>query len=161
MHLQGALAGNTTISGNLTGIFSGAQIVVGLILGMVTKVTKQYTLPVAMLSFSIGEVILILFPSQLTMLMIGAVFCGFSQGIFIPQAMVEVAGAVNPAATAMASACFTCAICFGQLISPTVLNTISQIVFGEITTTNVYLIAVIGMTAVALVTMMKRRKEIR
>ena len=126
MHLSGNLAGNTAVSGNLTGVFSGSQIVIGLILGMVTKITKKYTLPVAMLSFSIGGLLLILFPSNLIMLMAGAVFCGFSQGIFIPQAMVDVAGAVKPVATAMASACFTCAMCFGQVISPTVLNTISK-----------------------------------
>ena len=94
------------------------------------------------------------------MLMAGAVFCGFSQGIFIPQAMVDVAGAVKPVATAMASACFTCAMCFGQVISPTVLNTISKLVFGEVSTTNVYIISVIGMTVVAVITIiMKRRKE--
>lgn len=160
MHLSGELAGNTTISGNLTGIFSGAQILVGFLLGLITKVTKKYTLPVAMLSFSIGGILLILFPSKLSMLVIGAVFCGFSQGIFIPQAMVDVAGAVDATATAMASACFTCAMCFGQLVSPTILNTISKIVFGEVSTTNVYRIAVIGMTIAAIFTiMMKRRKE--
>lgn len=160
MHLSGNLAGNTAVSGNLTGVFSGSQIVIGLILGMVTKITKKYTLPVAMLSFSIGGLLLILFPSNLIMLMAGAVFCGFSQGIFIPQAMVDVAGAVKPVATAMASACFTCAMCFGQVISPTVLNTISKLVFGEVSTTNVYIISVIGMTVVAVITIiMKRRKE--
>lgn len=160
MHLSGALKGNTAVSGNLTGIFSGSQIVVGLILGFITKITKKYTLPVAMLSFSVGGLILILFPSNLIMLMIGAVFCGFSQGMFIPQAMVDVAGAVKPVATAMASACFTCAMCFGQLVSPTILNTVSKVVFGEVSTTNVYIISVIGMTAVAVITIiMKRRKE--
>lgn len=160
MHLSGSLAGDTAASGNLTGIFSGSQIVVGLILGMITKVTKKYTLPVAMLSFSAGALLLVLFPSNFVMLLIGAVFCGFSQGMFIPQAMVDVAGAVKPVATAMASACFTCAMCFGQLISPTVLNTVSKIVFGDITTTNVYLISAVGMTVVAVFTfIMKARKE--
>ena len=71
MHLSGNLAGNTAVSGNLTGVFSGSQIVIGLILGMVTKITKKYTLPVAMLSFSIGGLLLILFPSNLIMLMAG------------------------------------------------------------------------------------------
>lgn len=160
MHLSGSLAGDTAVSGNLTGIFSGSQIVVGLILGMITKVTGKYTLPVAMLSFSAGAFLLVLFPSNFVMLLIGAVFCGFSQGMFIPQAMVDVAGAVKPVATAMASACFTCAMCFGQLISPTVLNTVSKIVFGDITTTNVYLISAVGMTVVAVFTfIMKVRKD--
>lgn len=160
MHLSGSLAGNSAVSGNLTGIFSGAQIVIGLLLGVVTKMTKKYTLPVAMLSFSIGVILLILFPSNLIMLMIGAVFCGFSQGVFIPQAMVDVASAVKPVATAMASACFTCAICFGQLISPTVLNTASKLIFGEVTTSNVYIISAVGMTLAAAVSfVIKGRKE--
>lgn len=147
MHISGDLAGNTAVSGNLTGIFSASQIVMGLILGFITKITKRYTLPIAMLSFSIGGILLILFPSNFAMLMIGALFCGFSQGMFIPTAMVDVANAVAPVATAMASACFTCAMCLGQLISPTILNTTAKVVFGEVTTANVYIISVVGMTA--------------
>lgn len=149
MHISGNLAGSTTVSGNLTGIFSGAQIVMGLILGAVAKVTKKYTLPAAMLSFSIGGLLLILFPSNYIMLMIGAVFCGFSQGMFIPTAMVDVSNAVNPASTTMAAAVMTCGQCFGQLISPTVLNGAANVIMGKTTTANVYILAVIGMTVSA------------
>lgn len=151
MHISGNLAGSTVVSGNLTGVFSASQIVIGLILGTVTKVTKKYTLPVAMLSFSVGGALVMLFPSNYVMLIIGAVFCGFSQGMFIPTAMVEVSNAVKPAATAMAAACLTCGNCFGQFISPTVLNTASKLVFGETATSHVYLLAVIGMTITALI----------
>lgn len=156
MHISGNLAGSTTVSGNLTGIFSASQIVVGLILGAITKVTKKYTLPVAMLCFSIGGGLIFLFPSNYVLLMIGAVFCGFSQGMFIPTAMVEVSNAVNAASTTMAAACMTCGNCFGQLISPTVLNSASKAVFGEVTTSHVYLISVIGMTVAAVVVIVLR-----
>ena len=149
MHLDGSLAGSTVVSGNLTGVFSGAQIVMGLILGNVTKVTKKYTLPIAMLCFSVGGLLVMLFPSNYGMLIAGAIFCGFSQGMFIPTAMVEVSNAVKPAATAMAAACLTCGNCFGQFISPTVLNTASKLIFGETATSHVYLLAVIGMTVTA------------
>ena len=150
----------TTVSGNLTGVFSGAQIVMGLILGAITKVTKKYTLPVAMLCFSIGGALLLLFPSNYVMLMIGAVFCGFSQGMFIPTAMVEVSNAVNPASTTMAAACMTCGNCFGQLISPTLLNGASKMLFGEVTTSHVYLIATVGMTiAAGVVILLRARKK--
>ena len=159
MHISGSLAGNAAVSGNLTGIFSGAQIVIGLVLGVVTRVTKRYTLPIAMLSFSIGGLVLVLFPSNLMMLVIGAVLCGFSQGMFIPQGMVDVSNAVQPVATAMAAACFTCATCLGQLLSPTILNNLSKLVFGEVTTTNVYILAVIGMTISALVLGMIKSKS--
>lgn len=145
MHISGKLAGDSAVSGILTGIFSGAQIVMGLILGYVTKITKKATLPVAMLSFVAGAVLLILFPSNLPVLLLAAVFCGFSQGMFIPQAMVDVANAVKPVATAMASACFTCAMCFGQLVSPSILNTLSKYIYGNVSTSNVYTIAAMGM----------------
>lgn len=149
MHISGALAGDSSVSGILTGVFSGAQIVMGLVLGYVTKVTGNATLPVAMLSFVAGAALLILFPSNLPILLAAAVLCGFSQGMFIPQAMVDVANAVRPVATAMASACFTCAMCFGQLVSPSVLNAISRFIYGKVSTSNVYTIAGIGMAASA------------
>lgn len=163
MHISGSLAGDTSVSGLLTGIFSGAQIVMGLILGYVVKVTQKATIPVAMLSFAAGAVLLIIFPSNIIPLMIAAVFCGFSQGMLVPQAMVEVANAVPPAATAMAAACFTCAMCIGQLFSPTILNTISKMVFGDISTINVYKIATVGMVLSAIlastITMNKKNNE--
>lgn len=159
MHIGGDLAGSTTVSGNLTGIFSASQIVIGLILGKVSKLTKQYTIPVSMLCFTVGGILLLLFPSNYILLMAGAVFCGFSQGMFIPTAMVDVSNAVNPASTAMAAACMTCGNCFGQLISPYVLNNASKVFFGEITTHNVYLIAVAGMTLSAILAIFIKRRE--
>ena len=145
MHLAGSIAGSSAASGMLTGIFSGAQIVIGLVLGVVAKLTKKLTLPVAMFLFSLGAVILLLFPGNFVMLSVGAVLCGFSQGIFIPTAMVEVSNAVQPQSVAMASATFTCAMCLGQLISPTILNSAAKILLGGVTTGNVYLLAAVGM----------------
>lgn len=159
MHISGTLAGNTAVSGTLTGIFSASQIVIGLILGVISKVTKKYTLPTAMLSFAIGGVLLILFPDNYILLMVAAVFCGFSQGIFVPQAMLEVANAVAPVATAMASACFTCAMNLGQLISPSVLNGASKMIFGTVSTTHVYEIATVGMIASAILIILIRFKR--
>lgn len=149
MHLGGSLKGDTTASGTLAGVFSGAQIVIGLILGYIAKVTKKYTLPCAMVSFSIGALLLVLFPASMLMLTIGAIFCGFSQGVFVPQAMVEVSNAVSPASTTMAAACFTCGMCTGQLLSPAVLNTASRLILGETTTKNVYIVSAAAMVIAA------------
>lgn len=149
MHISGALAGSSTVSGTLTGIFSGTQIAVGLVLGVIAKRTGKLTLPVAMFCFVVGAVLLIAFPDSFPALAAGAVFCGMSQGIFVPTAVVDVANAVPPVATAMASASFTCAMNFGQLVSPYVLNTLSDVIFGKTTTTYVYLIAAVGMAVSA------------
>lgn len=145
MHLSGSLTGNTAVSGVLTGLFSAAQIVMGLILRSVTKVTGKYTLPAAMLCFCAGALLLIGFSDNYLYLSVGAVLCGFSQGMFIPQAMCDVSAAVEPASTTMAAACFTCFNCFGQIISPTVLNMGAQLFFGQVSTTNVYILAAGGM----------------
>ena len=157
MHISGSLAGDTGASGTLTGIFSGAQIVMGLVLGKVSKVTGRYTLPTAMLSFVLGGILLILFPGSMAPLMVGAVLCGFSQGMFIPTAMVGVSNAVAPVATAMASACFTCFMCAGQLISPTLLNSASGVIFGDSATGHVYLIATVGMAVSAVLAVLINR----
>lgn len=159
MHISGSLAGDTSVTGILTGLFSASQILMGLILGFVTKVTGRYTLPAAMLSFVIGGILLVCFPDNYIILMIASIFCGFSQGMFIPQAMVDVANAVKPVATAMAAACFTCAMNLGQLISPTLLNTASDLIFGEVTTANVYKLATVGMTVVAILIIIIKMKE--
>ncbi len=145
MHLNGALKGNSAASGILTGIFSGIQIVAGFILGYVTKWTGKLTLSVAMISFSIGSVFLILFPSNMLFLIIGAILCGFSQGIFIPTGMVAISNAVDTTSCAMASALFTCGMSLGQFLSPTMLNRLSDMLFGTITTGNVFIVAASGM----------------
>jgi MFS family permease len=144
--MEGHFSRNTSVSGILTGLFSGSQIVVGLILGAITKITKKYTLPAAMLSFSVGAVLLVLFPSNAAMLGVGAVFCGFSQGIFIPTAATFLSNHVAAVATALASATLTVAMNAGQLLSPFVLNSLSKACFGEVTTRGVYILAACGMT---------------
>ena len=160
MHLSGTLAGDAAASGNLTSIFSIAQIVIGLVLTSITRVTKKATLPVAMLSFVLGCILLIGFSSNFAVLCVGALLCGFSQGVFIPTAMVEVSNAVPPVAAAMASGVFTCGTCTGQLISPVVLNTAAGVVFGQVTTSGVYTVAAVGMTISAVfcaAVMLKKR----
>ncbi len=145
MHLQGDLQGSSSAAGNLTSIFSVAQIIIGLLLGIVTKVTKKATLSCAMLSFAAGAAILVAFPSNFVMLSIGSLLCGFSQGAFIPTAMVAVSNAVPPVAAAMASGVFTCFQCVGQLVSPFFLSFCAGTFFGEASTTNMYKVCVIGM----------------
>ena len=145
MHLSGNLVGNSTVSGILTGAFSGIQILAGVILGSVTKWTGKLTLSAAMISFAIGACLLVLFPSNFVLLFIGSLFCGFSQGIFVPTGMVTVSNAVDITSCAMASAVFTCAMSLGQFLSPTILNRVAEALFGEMTTRYVFILAASGM----------------
>lgn len=160
MHLAGALKGSSSAAGTLTGIFSGTQIIIGLVLGAVAGCLKKFTMPVAMFSFCIGAIILLLFPSNFFMLAVGAAFCGFSQGVFIPTAVTYASNVVKPSSVAMASAVFTCAMCLGQLVSPLFLNNVTKLIFHEVTTSNVYLLSAVGMAVAALAaTIWKNRTE--
>lgn len=145
MHIEGSFANSASTAGMLTSVFSGAQIVIGLLLGVVSKVTKKATMSVAMFSFAAGAVLLVVFPGSIPMLCIGSFLCGFSQGCFIPTSMVEASNAVPAAAAAMAAGILSSANCLGQLVSPFVLNTIASKVMGSVTTGNVYTICAAGM----------------
>ena len=145
MHIGGALAGNSSVSGVLTSVYAGSQIIVGLILGQITKLTKRLVLPTAMMCFAIGAVLLVVFPDNYMMLIIAALFCGFSQGIYCPSGFVEVSNAVPPVAVALASAGFNAAACAGQTLSPSLTNLMSKAFFGSATTEGVFLISAVGM----------------
>lgn len=151
MFLAENYTGSSSAAGTLTGIFSVAQIIIGLLLGLVTRITKKATLSCAMLSFALGALILVLFPANFPMMCIGSLLCGFSQGAFIPTAMVAVSNAVPPVAAAMASGVFTCFSCIGQLISPFLLNTAAGAFFGEATAKNVFATDVAGMVISAVI----------
>lgn len=150
MHLSGDLAGDTSASGLLAGVFSGVQIAAGLVLGYLTKITKKLTMSWAMLSLAVGTLLIARTPSNLILLIVGAALCGISQGVFIPTGMVAVSNAVAPAAAAMAAAWFTCGNCIGQTLSPIVLNELSKVLFGQVTTGCIFLISSVGIAFVSL-----------
>lgn len=157
LHMSGALTGDTAAAGLLTSVFAVAQIPAGLCLKGTNRIMGRYTLAFAMACFCMGGVLMILFPASLPMLALGAFFCGFSQGTFMPQAMVDAANAVPAAASAMAGAFVTSGSCLGQLASPVVLNTVTGKLFGQASTGKVFLVAVIGMLISAGAVILRKR----
>ena len=152
MHIKGKFEGNTSFAGIANAVYSLIQIVVGFVLGYVTKIFKKQTLTAAIVSFAIGAVILVLFPASAPMIILGALFCGTCQGIFMPTGMVTVTDAVNPQSAAMATAVFSCGLLMGGFISPVVTNAASRLIFGEESTGNVFIIAAVGMLILAVCT---------
>lgn len=160
MHLSGALEGNTAIAGGITGVFSVAQIVMGILLGRISSLFRKYTLPIAMFAMAVGYLLLMLFPGNLPMLLIAAVFCGFSQSVYCAKAMAEVTTVVDPQSTPMAASLMTCALCISQFISPVAINGASKALLGSTTTEGAFLLGSIGacLSAIA-VLIWKRRTE--
>ncbi len=158
MHLAGALKGDTAVAGMITGVFSAAQILMGVLLGRISRITGRYTLPVAMFALAAGYLLLVFFPGNLPILLVGAVFCGYSQSVYCAKAMAEVTTVVDQDSTPMASSLMTCALCLSQFVSPVVIGGVSRIFFGEVTTTGAYLLGSIGIFCVGLLAVLWKRK---
>ena len=159
MHIGGKHAGDSAFSGVINAVFSLVQIAAGFVLGWITKAFKQQTLTSALVSFAIGGLILVLFPASAPMLILGALFCGMCQGIFMPTGMVKVTNAVNPQSAAMATAVFSCGVQLGGFLSPVIMNALSGLFFGEVTTGHVFLLAAIGMVVLSGVVFFYLRKR--
>jgi MFS family permease len=161
MHISGKYLGDSAVAGIIIGVFSAIQILCGLFLGYISKWTKQYTLYIAMLCFSFGAFTLVLFSDNYAFLIVGALLCGASQGIFIPRAMYEISNAVDIKATALAAAAITVMINIGQLISPIILNYLSLYILGEKTTTNVFIIGMVVMFLLPMFLIIRKKGVIR
>ena len=150
MHIGGKYAGDSAFSGVINAVFSLIQIAAGAVLGRITKIFGRLTLTSALVSFAIGGLILVFFPGSAPMLILGALFCGCCQGIFMPTGMVKVTNAVNPQSAAMATAVFSCGLQLGSFLSPVIMNALSGLFFGEVTTGHVFLLAAAGMVILSL-----------
>lgn len=160
MHLSGPLKGDAAIAGIITGVFSAAQILMGILLGRIAKVTKRYTLPVAMFSLAAGYLLMAFFPGTLPVLMISAVLCGYSQSVYCAKSMQEVTTVVDQDSTPMAASLLTCSLMLSQFVSPVVINTLSNVFFGSVTTTGAYLLGSIGICIAGILAVMWKRKEV-
>ena len=160
MHLSGPLKGDAAIAGIITGVFSAAQILMGILLGRIAKVTKRYTLPVAMFSLAAGYLLMAFFPGTLPVLMVSAVLCGYSQSVYCAKSMQEVTTVVDQDSTPMAASLLTCSLMLSQFVSPVVINTLSNVFFGSITTTGAYLLGSIGICIAGILAVMWKRKEV-
>ena len=160
MHLDGEWKNNAFAAGTLIAIFSGIQIFMGLFLRFAEKILGRYTLPAAMACFGAGALLLIAFPSQYKVLILGAILCGVSQGIFIPQAVYEITSVVPTNLAASASACFTAAICMGQLVSPYFVNQMTRLILKSTSTGAVFVTGAIMMTAGAAILAVIKKKQL-
>lgn len=157
MHLTGALKGDAAIAGAITGVFSASQIVMGILLGKIAKVTGKYTLPVALFALSAGYLLTAVFPGSLPVLIVSAVLCGYSQSVYCAKAMEEVTTVVDSDSTPMAASMMTIALMLSQFVSPVIVNGLSRLCFGAASTTGAYLIGCIGACIVAVLAVIWKR----
>lgn len=144
LHLAGETSVVTARAGQLTSVFSFTQIVAGMALGTISTRTKRLTLPLGVALCAVGSFLLTRSADSMPLLILGAVFFGLSQGLFIPRAMFEVSEMVSAASVALASAFLTLSINIGQFVSPAALNALAAVLDGRNTTRGVFKIVAAG-----------------
>ena len=159
LHLVGEESAVTVQAGRLTSVFSFTQILTGMALGFISAHTKRLALPLGVLQCALGGMMLMVSAANPVLLVLGAVFFGISQGLFVPRAMFEVSELVSPASVALASAFLTLGLNIGQFVSPVVLNAAASVFFENAGTREVFEIVAIGGFATALIAAAIRIKE--
>lgn len=150
MHMSSYQLSNSVIVGIILGIFSGVQIIAGLTLRYISSFTKENTLLLAMGGFSIGAFLIMISSGNIGLIIIGTIFIGLSQGVFTPRVLFEATYVSEKQAQAMSVAVITFAICLGQLLSPILLNSLTEVIWGTVVTSSVFLLGAIIMFVIPL-----------
>jgi MFS family permease len=163
LHIAENLHGDTAITGFVTAVNAGCTLLVGMNFSKISSSLKQYTLPISILTASLGYLLLILLPSSMVGILVASACCGISISCFMAESSYSITTSVDQAAIAIASGLFALFGGIGGLISPIVLNGISTLVFGSVSTAVVFLICTIGTIILAIVSyilMLTRQKEV-
>lgn len=119
--------GNSAQSSFILSLFSATSFVVGLVYGMISKRTRQYTTALAVILVGISFVIMIVVQSYALFLVASVIF-GIGFGMFNPSITMAVArSAASPKYSALAISVYVCGTGIGQFISPYFLKLIRNL----------------------------------
>lgn len=158
VHISKYLTTSTVIIGNITALFAIFQMIGGLSLGLIKKIVGKYMVSTIVIGFLIGAFLLVLFPDKMAVVIIGAIGCGYTQGAFVPAIMTEATNAVEPAGISIASSYIVMSNCAGQFLSAIIMNGFSTLVFGEVDSANVLLLAFVGGAIMFILSILWKKK---
>ncbi len=144
-HILGNLNGSPALTGIVTAVQGGFALVVGLNFSKISSSLKQNTLPFSIFIASLGYLSITVLPANMIGIFFGSACLGVSLSCFMAQASYMISVSVPQIAIALANGVFAVIGGIGGLLSPIILNTISNNIFGNITTSKVFTICTIGM----------------
>jgi len=156
--------GSAKTIGTIITISSIGGIAVGLLLGWLTKILKNFTLVFALFLLALGF-ILLNFVHTAVMFTIASAFWGMGFGTFNPTVALKIIGSVPKSAATLGLALMNCAMGIGQFISPIVYSNINRVIGLEGPRAS-WIIAAVCFAAAFVVTLMKvalwpKRSEVR
>lgn len=133
MYLDTYGLGGTVSTGNAFTIYAAASVLASLLFGRISAIFKRHSICLAVGSVLMGFICVCAYPSYL-LACIGAFFVGFGLAVFISSGVVLAFSTVSVSANVMAMALFNGVSGLGGVVSPMVLNGMTDAVGGDVRT---------------------------
>lgn len=140
---------NTSVTGIVTAVNAAFALGIGLIFGKISKIFKNFTLPVSIICAGCGYFSILYIPG-IAGAYIASALCGISLSGFQAICSFLITISVEQEKVAQASGIFSIWGSIGGLITPFVLGNAASLI-GENSVRNQFLIAAIGMIVLAVV----------
>jgi MFS family permease len=158
IYIMEKISRNAAMAGFAMVINAVFALLVGATFGKISKMLKQYTLPLSIFMAAAGYAIILLLPGMAGVFMASAC-CGASLSCFMAHCSYLVSVSVESEAVAKASGFFAVIGGIGGLVSPVLLETLSKGVFGSSTTANRFLLSGAGMAVLAFAVLLAMTKH--
>lgn len=149
-HIMENLNGSSDLTGIVTAVQGGFALLVGFNFSKISSALKQRTLPFSIFAAGLGYLSLIVLPDNMFGILFGSACLGVSLSCFMAQASYMISVSVPQIAVALANGVFAVIGGIGGLLSPIILNSITNGMFGSISTNRVFTICTIGMFLLAI-----------
>lgn len=152
--------GDPSTASFATSAMTAIGIVVGLIYGMIAKLCKKLTLPVAFALFACGMLLMGNATSAI-LFYIGNVVSGIGFSMAIPTALSRTAQSVDPGSATFAISMFLSTNCVAMFLSPIIMNPVSQAISTGTAQSryNIGAIAVIALCVVSFIYVLKEKTK--
>lgn len=164
-HILENLHGSSALTGIVTAVQGGFALIVGLNFSRISSILKQNTLPFSIFTAGLGYLSVVILPANMFGILFGSACLGISLSCFMAQASYMISMSVSQISIALANGVFAVIGGIGGLLSPIILNSFANYMFGNISTNKVFIICTIGMFAlsicsyISVVSKGKRAKE--
>lgn len=156
------ITADTTVTGLATTVNAAFALLIGALFSKVSGLLKKYTVAASVFAAAAGFGMILVLPGMAGVYITSAL-CGISLSCFMAGCSMLISMSVEPGAVAMASGVFSVIGGIGGLIAPVFMGNAASLVFGDNTPVNQFILAFIGMAALAVailaVVMQKRGEE--
>ncbi|AQR97193.1 MFS transporter [Clostridium saccharoperbutylacetonicum] len=144
-HILQNLNGSSALTGIVTAVQGGFALLVGFNFSRISSALKRNTLPFAIFAAGLGYLSVIILPHNILGILFGSACLGISLSCFMAQASYIISVSVPQISIALANGVFAVIGGIGGLLSPIIINNLTNYIFKNISTNGVFIICAIGM----------------